>query len=254
MNHPQDLPAAGAADRPGAPPATLPPPESVAAVDAAITSRHSVRAFLPTPVPRATIERILEVASRAPSGTNTQPWRVHVLTGAAKAALSRDIRAAYDDPVQRAQHSEEYAYYPTEWVSPYIDRRRKVGWDLYGLLGIAKGDKARMHEQHGRNYAFFDAPVGLIFTIERVLQQGSWLDYGMFLQSLMIAARARGLDTCPQAAFTQFHRIIAQHLGLDESRETVVCGMSLGWADPAAVENSLVTERAPVAEFARFVE
>ncbi|MBX3601044.1 MAG: nitroreductase [Rubrivivax sp.] len=254
MNHPHDLPAAGAADRPGAQPATPPALASVAAVDAAITSRHSVRAFLPTPVPRATIERILEVASRAPSGTNTQPWRVHVLTGAAKVALSRDIRAAYDDPEQRAQQSEEYAYYPTEWVSPYIDRRRKVGWDLYGLLGIAKGDKARMHEQHGRNYAFFDAPVGLIFTIERVLQQGSWLDYGMFLQSLMIAARARGLDTCPQAAFTQFHRIIAQHLGLAEHRETVVCGMSLGWADPAAVENTLVTERAPVAEFARFLD
>jgi nitroreductase len=239
---PEDLPAATAT-------AT---PESVAAVDAAITSRRSMRAFLPTPVPRETIERILEVASRAPSGTNTQPWKVHVLTGAAKAALSRDIRAAYDDPVQRAQHSEEYAYYPTEWVSPYIDRRRKVGWDLYGLLGIGKGDKARMHEQHGRNYAFFDAPVGLIFTIDRVMRQGSWLDYGMFLQNIMVAARARGLHTCPQAAFTQFHRIIAQHLGLDERREMVVCGMSLGWADPAAVENALVTERAPVAEFTRF--
>jgi nitroreductase len=241
---PEDLPAATAA-------AT---PESVAAVDAAITSRRSIRAFLPTPVPRETIERILEVASRAPSGTNTQPWKVHVLTGAAKAALSRDIRAAYDDPVQRAQHREEYDYYPTEWVSPYIDRRRKVGWDLYGLLGIGKGDKARMHEQHGRNYAFFDAPVGLIFTIDRVMRQGSWLDYGMFLQNIMVAARARGLHTCPQAAFTQFHRIIARHLGLDESREMVVCGMSLGWADPAAVENTLVTERAPVAEFTRFHE
>ncbi|MBX3635225.1 MAG: nitroreductase [Rubrivivax sp.] len=241
---PNDLPAAAGAVT----------PESVAAVDAAITSRRSMRAFLPTPVARETIEQILAVASRAPSGTNTQPWKVHVLTGAAKAALSRDIRAAYDDPAQRAQHAEEYAYYPTEWVSPYIDRRRKVGWDLYGLLGIGKGDKARMHEQHGRNYAFFDAPVGLIFTIDRVLRQGSWLDYGMFLQSLMVAARARGLHTCPQAAFTQFHRIIAQHLGLDESREMVVCGMSLGWADPQAVENTLVTERAPVAQFTRFHE
>lgn len=241
---PNDLPAAAGAVT----------PESVAAVDAAITSRRSVRAFLPTPVPRETIEQILAVASRAPSGTNTQPWKVHVLTGAAKAALSRDIRAAYDDPVQRAQHGEEYAYYPTEWISPYIDRRRKVGWDLYGLLGIGKGDKARMHEQHGRNYAFFDAPVGLIFTIDRVLRQGSWLDYGMFLQNIMVAARARGLHTCPQAAFTQFHRIIAQHLGLDESREMVVCGMSLGWADPQAVENTLLSERAPVAEFTRFHE
>jgi len=223
----------------------------VVAVDEAITSRRSLRAFLPTPVPREMLERILEVAARAPSGTNTQPWQVVVLTGAAKHSLSEKIRAAYDDPAERAKHVEEYAYYPTEWVSPYIDRRRKVGWDLYGLLGIGKADKARMHEQHGRNYAFFDAPVGLIFTIDRVLQQGSWLDYGMFLQSLMVAARARGLHTCPQAAFTQFHRVISEHLSLPPER-MVVCGMSLGWADPQAVENRLVTERAPVADFAEF--
>jgi nitroreductase len=228
-------------------------PDTTAAVDAAIRSRRSVRAFLPTPVPRETILAILDVAARAPSGTNTQPWKVHVLTGAAKASLSAKIRAAYDDPVQRAAHSEQYAYYPTEWRSPYIDRRRKVGWDLYTLLGIGKTDKARMHEQHGRNYEFFDAPVGLIFTIDRVMRQGSWLDYGMFLQNVMIAARARGLDTCAQAAFTQFHRIIEKHLGL-AGDEMVVCGMSLGHADPDAVENRLGTEREPAATFARFVE
>ena len=228
-------------------------PETTAAVDAALSSRHSMRAFLPTPVPRAEIEALLAVAARAPSGTNTQPWRVHVLTGAAKQALSDEICAAYDDPVQRAQHSEDYAYYPTEWKSPYVDRRRKVGWDLYGLLGIAKTDKERMHAQHRRNFSFFDAPVGLMFSIERVMQQGSWLDYGMFLQNVMIAARARGLDTCPQAAFTQFHRIIGRHLGLGE-HEQLVCGMSLGHADPAAVENTLRTEREPVAAFTRFLE
>ncbi len=227
-------------------------PDTTAAADAAITSRHSIRAYLDRAVPRETLEAILAVAARAPSGTNTQPWQVHVLTGGAKAALSRDIRAAYDDPAERARHTEPYAYYPTEWRSPYIDRRRKVGWDLYGLLGIGKADKARMHEQHAKNYDFFGAPVGLIFTIDRVMQQGSWLDYGMFLQSVMVAARARGLDTCPQAAFTQFHRIIAAHLGLREE-QTVVCGMALGWADPAAVENTLVTEREPVAGFARFL-
>jgi nitroreductase len=230
---------------------SLTPAERIEAVDDAITSRRSLRAFLPAPVPRETIERILEVAARAPSGTNTQPWRVHVLTGAAKAALSRSILAAYDDPEERARHTEEYAYYPTEWKSPFIDRRRKVGWDLYGLLGIGKADKARMHAQHGRNYVFFDAPVGLIFTIDRVMQQGSWLDYGMFLQNIMVAARARGLDTCPQAAFTQFHRIIAQQLGLP-AHEQVVCGMSLGHADPDAVENRLVTERDPVSSFTTF--
>ncbi len=223
------------------------------AVDAAITSRHSVRAFLPTPVPREAIEEILAVASRAPSGTNTQPWNVYVLTGEAKAELSRKILAAYDDPEEAATHKEEYAYYPTEWRSPFIDRRRKIGWDLYGLLKIGKSDKARMHDQHGRNYSFFDAPVGLMFTIDRVMQQGSWLDYGMFLQNIMIAARARGLDTCPQAAFTQFHRIIMEHIGAPPG-EMLLCGMSLGHADRSAVENQLVTERAPVSEFARFLE
>ncbi|MEI6025269.1 MAG: nitroreductase [Betaproteobacteria bacterium] len=228
-------------------------PQDAAAVDQAITSRRSIRAYLPTPVPRQTIEEILAVAARAPSGTNTQPWKVYVLTGAARGRLSQRIRAAYDDPAQRAQHTEEYAYYPTEWRSPFVDRRRKVGWDLYSLLGIGKADKARMHEQHARNYAFFDAPVGLIFTIDRVMQQGSWLDYGMFLQSIMVAARARGLDTCPQAAFTQFHRVIAQELQWP-AQEMLVCGMALGHADPAAIENTLVTEREPVAGFARFME
>lgn len=230
---------------------TPPDPNAAAAVDAAITSRRSIRAFLPTPVPRETVEAILQVAARAPSGTNTQPWKVHVLSGEAKRRLSDAIVAAYDDPAERATHTEEYAYYPTEWVSPYIDRRRKVGWDLYGLLGIAKTDKARMHAQHGRNYRFFDAPVGLIFVIDRIMRQGSWLDYGMFLQNVMVAARARGLDTCPQAAFTQFHRIIEAQLGL-QPHEQVVCGMSLGWQDTSAVENRLVTEREPVASFTHF--
>ncbi|WP_372529227.1 nitroreductase, partial [Piscinibacter sp.] len=176
-----------------------------------------------------------------------------VLTGTSKSELSSKILAAYDDPEEAATHKEEYAYYPTEWRAPFIDRRRKIGWDLYGLLKIGKTDKARMHDQHGRNYSFFDAPVGLMFTIDRVMQQGSWLDYGMFLQSLMVAARARGLDTCPQAAFTQFHRIIMEHIGAPPN-EMLVCGMSLGVADPAAPENALVTEREPVSGFARFLE
>jgi nitroreductase len=230
-----------------------PSKEHATIVDDAIASRRSIRAFRPTPVERATLEKILSVASRAPSGTNTQPWRVYVLTGDAKTALSRKILAAFDDPGQRAGHTEEYAYYPTQWISPYIDRRRKVGWDLYGLLGIGKDDKARMHAQHGRNYQFFGAPVGLIFTIDRVLCQGSWLDYGMFLQSIMVSARGHGLDTCPQAAFTPFFRIIAEHLSLP-ANEQVVCGMSLGYADPNAVENQLVTERASLESFAKFVD
>jgi nitroreductase len=227
--------------------------EQQRAVDAAITSRRSIRAYLPTPVAREDVEAILEVAARAPSGTNTQPWKVHVLTGAAKDRLSGRILAAYADPAQNREHVEEYAYYPREWVSPFVDRRRKVGWDLYALLGLTRDNKAGMAAQHGRNYRFFDAPVGMIFTIDRIMEQGSWLDYGMFLQNIMIAARGRGLATCPQAAFTQFHRIISSELGLSEN-EMIVCGMALGYADPDRVENTLVTEREPVSAFARFLD
>jgi nitroreductase len=222
-------------------------------VDEAITSRRSVRAFLPKPVPRDEIEKILEVAARAPSGTNIQPWHVHVLTGESLSALSDKILAAHNDPEQSKTHTEEYAYYPRQWVSPFIERRRKIGWDLYGLLGITKDNKAAMHAQHGQNYAFFGAPVGLMFTIKRVLEQGSWLDYGMFLQSIMIAARGHGLDTCPQAAFTPFHKIISEHLQFADD-EMLVCGMSLGYADEAALVNKFTTEREPVASFTRFYE
>jgi nitroreductase len=228
--------------------------DSIAAVDEAITSRRSIRRFLPTDVPRRTIEDILRVASRAPSGTNTQPWQVHVLTGQAKQSLVDQIMAIHNDPAQQASHQPEYDYYPKQWISPFIDRRRKVGWDLYGLLGIEKTDKARMHEQQGRNYSFFDAPVGLMFTINRIMGQGSWLDYGMFLQNVMVAARARGLDTCPQAAFNHFHSLISQQLGINEQEEMLVVGMSLGYADPDAIDNTLLTEREPVSQFVHFKE
>ena len=222
-------------------------------VDKAITSRRSIRAFLPVKIERSDIEELLAVASRAPSASNTQPWKVRVLTGAVLEHLSDQILKAYLDPAEAATHRAEYNYYPLKWVSPYLERRRKVGWDLYELVGLTRENKAGMQAQHGRNYVFFDAPVGLIFTIDRVMEQGSWLDYGMFLQNIMIAARARGLDTCPQAAFIQFHRVITRVLKLDEG-EQVVCGMALGYADPDKTENSLVTERVPVSAFAQFME
>ncbi len=222
-------------------------------VDEAISSRCSIRAFLPKPVAREDVEALLEVASRAPSGSNTQPWKVYVLTGAIRQRLSDEILAAYLDPAQAAEHQEEYHYYPQEWVAPYIDRRRKIGWDLYALLGLTRDNKSGMQAQHGRNYMFFDAPVGLIFTIDRVMEQGSWLDYGMFLQNLMIAARARGLDTCPQAAFTQFHKVIARVLQIPDG-EQLVCGMALGYADHSKIENTLKTEHEPVSGFAKFLE
>ena len=227
--------------------------ESQTCVDAAITSRRSVRAFLPTTVPNEVVQKILSTAARAPSGTNIQPWRVYVLTGNRLKQLSDAILAAYNDPEIAKTHTEAYPYYPKEWVSPYIERRRKIGWGLYGLLGITREDKDKMHHQHGRNYLFFDAPVGLIFSIDRVLEQGSWLDYGMFLENIMVAARGRGLDTCPQAAFNPFHRVIRETLQMPDNEE-LVCGMALGYADNDAVENRLTTERESLDVWATFLD
>lgn len=227
-----------------------------AAVDAAICSRMSVRAFTPQAVERATLEHILEVASRAPSGTNCQPWRVTVLQGASRDTLVEKVCAVHDamrsDPTLAAQYVEEYDYYPQQWVSPYIDRRRENGWGLYGLLGIGKADKDKMHAQHQRNFRFFDAPVGLMFTVDRVMGRGSLVDYGGFLQNIMVAARAQGLHTCPQAAWNGFSKIILPHIGAGEN-EMLVCGMALGYADTSAVVNSFHTPRVAVADFTRWL-
>ena len=218
-------------------------------VDDAITSRRSVREFLPTPVPRETVEQLLEVASRAPSGSNVQPWKVRALAGAAKDRLCKAALHAHMSEPEK--HDYSYKYYPSEITEPYISRRRKIGWDLYGLLGIKKGERDKAHKQHGRNYLFFDAPVGLIFTIDKVLEQGSWLDYGMFLENIMVAARGHGLHTCPQAAWVQYHRVVRDVLDIPDTEE-IVCGMSLGYEDEDAPENALRTEREPVSGFAVF--
>lgn len=225
--------------------------ERIRYVNEAISTRKSARAFLPTPVPAEIVEQILSVASRAPSGTNMQPWKVYVMSGA---GLTRFTDALVDTYLHHSEgHSREHAYYPSPLPEPYISRRRKVGWDLYGLLGIEKGDKVRMKQQHARNFRFFDAPVGMIITIDRVMEIGSWLDLGMFIQNIMIAARGHGLHTCPQAAFAEFHTVIREQLDISQE-EVVVCGMALGHIDPDAIENTLVTERAPLSEFARFIE
>ncbi|TNF60041.1 MAG: nitroreductase [Burkholderiales bacterium] len=233
------------------------PAIDAASVDAAITSRMSARAFLPTPVPRATIEHLLALASRAPSGTNTQPWKVYVLQGSSRDSLVDKVCAAHDalraDPSLAQTYREEYDYYPTQWVSPYIDRRRENGWSLYGLLGIGKGDKDRMHAQHQRNFRFFDAPVGLMFTLDKVMGRGSLVDYGMFLQNLMVGARGHGLHTCPQAAWNGFAKIILPHIGAGEN-EMLVCGMALGYADPDDKVNGFRTPREPVSSFTRWLD
>jgi nitroreductase len=228
----------------------------VAAVDHAITSRMSARAFTQQEVSRELITEILQVASRAPSGTNTQPWKVYVLQGATRDSLVDKVCAAHEamrgNPEVAKQYTEQYDYYPAQWVSPYIDRRRENGWSLYGLLGIGKADKDRMHEQQQRNFKFFDAPVGLMFTIDPIMGRGSLFDYGMFVQNIMLAARARSLHTCPQAAWNGFHSIILPHIGAGEG-EMMVCGMALGYADESDKVNTLVTPRVPVNEFTHWV-
>ena len=219
-------------------------------IDDAIRSRHSVRSFLHRSVPRETVEQILEVARFAPSGTNTQPWLVYALGGEVKKALSAEILA--DHEVHPEREEREYEYYPTDWYEPYLGRRRACGWGLYGSLGIERGQKERMHEQRARNYTFFDAPIGLIFTIERRLAVGSWMDLGMFLQNVMLSARGHGLHTCSQAAFANYHSIIRRHLPIPDS-EIVVCGMAIGYRNPDAPENIWRTDRDPVSGFTRWL-
>ena len=218
------------------------------AVDHAIVSRRSIRGFLPEPVPLDTVRRILSVAARAPSGSNIQPWRVHVLTGEPLARLRAALTEAF--MAGEPEHAE-YDYYPTSWRSPYIERRRETGWSLYQLVGVARGDFEAGRLQRARNYAFFDAPVGMVFAIDRDLELGSWLDFGMFLQNIMVAARGRGLDTCPQQSIANYPEIVSQALGIPDT-QMIVCGMALGQADPSEPANALVTHREPVEAFATF--
>jgi nitroreductase len=219
-------------------------------VDEAITTRKSVRAFLPTPVERATVEELLAVASRSPSGSNIQPWKVRVVAGEVKENLTQAILDAIArDGFDKYQRG--WNYYPVQWREPFLGRRRKIGWDMYGLLGVGKGDHEGTHQARLRNYEFFGAPVGMIFTLDEDLEIGSWLDLGILIGAIMVAARGRGLHTCPQAAFADFHSIIRPQLGIPNN-EIVICGLALGHIDLAAPVNALKTERAGVAEFTTF--
>ena len=226
-------------------------------VEQAINTRMSARAFTTQPVPRELITQLLAQASRAPSGTNTQPWKVYVLQGKSRDTLVEKVCAAHDEvrahPEKAADYREPYDYYPEKWVSPFIDRRRENGWSLYGLLGITKVDKDKMHAQHQRNYRFFDAPVGLMFTLDKVMGRGSLVDYGMFLQTLMLSARGMGLHTCPQAAWNGFVSIILPHIGAGDN-EMLVCGMALGYADTSEIVNTFRTPREPVESFTQWLE
>lgn len=223
----------------------------VEAVEQAIRSRRAVRAFLPDPVEPTLVGRLIDLAARAPSGTNMQPWKLRVIGPQSRARLEAALLAALD--AGERPGVEEYRYYPERFREPYLSRRRKVGWDLYGLLGVVKGDTEGMRRQTAANLRFFDAPVALMLTIDRDLEIGSWLDLGMFIQTLLIAAQGHGLDSCPQAIFAQFHPIVRRELQIPED-EVVVCGIAIGKADPDAPANRLVPEREPVESFTTWLD
>jgi len=225
--------------------------DTAAIVDKVLYSRRSVRAFLPDPVDEQTVRDILEVASRAPSGTNMQPWKVYVTQGEVKQRIADAVLGSGIRPEKVSW--DEYRYYPDPFFEPYLTRRRTVGFALYNALGIGRRDVDRMRAQHDRNFIFFDAPVGLIFTMDRRLNQGSWLDHGMFLMAVMTAAQGRGLSTCPQAAFAPYHAQIRPILGIPPE-EMLICGMALGYEDASKPENQFSTERAPVDEFVVFAK
>ncbi len=224
-------------------------PDLVQALDSVMKARYANRFFIDRPVPYETLHAILEAARHAPSGANIQPWRVHALAGVAKARICGDILATHAR--EAAQHASEYTYYAPDLPDLYQGRKQEFGRVFYGALAIAQDDAAGRAAQTAKNYQFFGAPVGLIVTIDRRLETGSWLDLGMFLQNVMLAAKARGLDTCPQETLAKYHRVLRRHLPI-APEDIVVCGMALGFHDAAKAARRGVMERAPVEAFARF--
>ncbi|AGF74411.1 nitroreductase [Bartonella australis AUST/NH1] len=222
---------------------------STADIFQSVLSRKSIRAFTDRPVEQETIEKILKFAARAPSGTNIQPWQVIVLTGEMLQKLGQELSQL---ALSGVKGEREYSYYPLQWREPYISRRQKISLDLYKSLGIQKGDQEKMIRHRARNFSFFGAPVGLLFTMDQDMEIGSWLDLGMFMQTIMLVARGFGLDTCPQAAFADYHKQIRISLSVPSERR-IICGMALGYRDENAPENNFDTEREPIENFVRFV-
>jgi len=219
-------------------------------VQEALLERKSVRAFADKTVEKEKIVTILEHAKHAPSGVNMQPWRVCVVSGRRKRRIEeRTIRAFGNGTAANM----DYRYYPDEWVEPYRSRRKAVGLKMYSALGIGKEERTKMAEQWKANYRAFDAPVALYFFLDRRLATGSFLDYGMFLQSVMLAATELGLGSCPQAALAEYPDIVREELGIGEE-QLLVCGMALGYEEPDAAINGYRTERIPLEEFVTFHE
>lgn len=224
--------------------------ESAETVEAAAATRRSIRAYLPRQVERSILKRILEIAGKAPSGSNFQPWKVYVLSGKTLSKVSDDMRAAY---LQGRPNEREYKYYPSSIPEPFLSRRRTTGWGLYNLLGITRGDMEKSREFRVNMYGFFGAPVGIVFSIDKKLELGSWLDYGMFLQTLMLAARQFGLDSCPQASIAEYPSVLRSILPISDD-EIIVCGMALGYAKPDSIINTYQPDRLGVNDFSAFFE
>lgn len=216
-------------------------------VDQVLRSRRSVRAYKPDPVARELVREVLQVAASAPSNSNTQPWRVHVLAGRPMQELGEALAAAFRDG-----SFPPAAHFPAPLPDEFGSRQSDFAERYYASLGIAREDAAARSRQTQRNFSFFGAPVGLIFSIDARLTRHSWLDLGLYVQNVMIAARARGLDTCPQVSFARFHALIASHLRMP-AEDVTACGMSMGYADAAAAVNQVQMPRQRLEEFARFV-
>ncbi len=216
----------------------------------AMIDRKAIRAFKNDPVPPPTIEAILDAARWAPSGVNSQPWQVCVVTGAIKDQLTQRLIDARE---RTLPSNPDYQYYPLHWVEPYRGRRIETGKALYEALGIEKSDKTRQKQAWADNYRFFGAPVGLFFLLDVGMEKGSWLDMGMFIQNVMLAARQHGLETCPQASLAEYPDIVREILGLPNSLD-LVCGMALGYADMAHPVNNYRLKRVAVKDFTRWYD
>ncbi|MGP1284249.1 MAG: nitroreductase [Parasphingopyxis sp.] len=221
-------------------------------VRAAIEARQSRRAFLDTPVDRATVERLLALASRSPSGSNMQPWNVYVVMGEKLEELKRLALEAIAGGVDLT--AAEFEIYPAGMGETHMARRLRNAEDMFGAAGIARDDKAGRMMQMASNFRFFDAPVGMFFTIDRALAvgNGQMAHLGMFIQTLMLAAQAEGIDSCPQEAWAILHETVRPWLGVPDE-QMLYCGLALGHHDPDAPINSLRTDRVPVSEFATFI-
>ncbi len=215
-----------------------------------ILQRKSTRAYLDIPVEAEKIQKILDLARHAPSGVNTQPWQVAVVRGNTKQLLDEQLEQAF----RTGRKAElDYQYYPTQWTEPYKSRRKACGLKMYSALNITREDKQRQKDQWAANYRAFEAPVALFFFVDAMAEKGTFLDYGMFLQSVMLAAVDQGLATCPQAALAEYPDIVKQHLGYDQDT-VLICGMALGYEDTSAAVNSYRTEREDYTAFTRFFD